>query len=513
MGTALKSRLLAFLLAIVTTISLLSTTASAVDYVDVWQSAGGSGANNASVTSGGVWAPRYQGFRIAVLDYAGKPAFTFNGKDYLDLLFSYPYNCSYYGLENKTDGYRKASIYRSDWESKCYEITISDLYSGINSGQLSFKTNGEVSVTASNLKNIPYHLDRQNGYWYKQGTKVKEKMYGTLDDKVDINAALFAILNLRANGVGYFWKPKSDIFVGQPYSSAELNALANNQTTPMDLMGSRKLVISVEPIIWNQLRISASQFSRYSVYGTQTDIGFICKKLIEWGTDFAGAAGGGKNGGYDWSLFGNVGRKAMVLTKGIKIHYYHNGTEDIQQTWVIDPPVDNGKPVDNDTVAAMQPGWSLHLYQLRGSDDQTHTYDSHNYPITDPGPHGDNPNYKEHPAPDPKTDPCTSDKINSLLDKIHYRIVKVYDQEVLYASIDENGELTLTKGTEHVSTHVREQTLPKIEVQDEMPEYRMVEWKYTYDQYVPVTEGGTESTKWEDEPIAGRTVVNSDIAA
>ena len=81
------------------------------------------------------------------------------------------------------------------------------------------------------------------------------------------------------------------------------------------------------------------------------------------------------------------------------------------------------------------------------------------------------------------------------------------------ASIDENGELNLTKGTEHVSTHVREQTLPKIEVQDEMPEYRMVEWKYTYDQYVPVTEGGTESTKWEDEPIAGRTVVNSDIAA
>ena len=161
----------------------------------------------------------------------------------------------------------------------------------------------------------------------------------------------------------------------------------------------------------------------------------------------------------------------------------------------------------------MQPGWSLHLYQLRGSDDQTHTYDSHNYPITDPNPHGDNPNYKEHPAPDPKTDPCTSDKINSLLDKAHYRIVKVYDQEVLYVHYDDEGYPYFEKGVEHISTHVREQTLPKIEVQDEMPEYRMVEWKYTYDQYVPVTEGGTESTKWEDEPIAGRTVVNSDIAA
>lgn len=505
MKVALKSRLLAFLLAIVTILSLLSTTVSAVDYVDVWQSAGGSGIKNASTTSGGVWVPRYQGFRIAILDYAGKPAFTFAGKDYLDLLFSYPYNCSYYGLENKTDGYRKASIYRSDWESKCYAVTISDLYSAINSGQLGFNTNGTMAETNSNLKNIPYHLDRQNGYWYKQGTKVKAKMYGASDDKIDINAALFAILNLR-DEYSYFWQPKSDIFVGQPYSSAELNALANNQTTPMDLMGSRKLVISVEPIIWNQLRISASQFSRYSVYGTQTDIGFICKKLIEWGTDFAGAAGGGKNGGYDWSLFGNVGRKAMALTKGIKIHYYHNGTEDIQQTWVIDPPVDNGKPVDNDTVAAMQPGWSLHFYQLKGSEDQTHTWDSHNYPTDGTS------TYVEHPAPDPKTDPCTSDKINSLLDKLHYRIVKVYDQEVLYVHYDE-GNPYFEKGIEHVSTQIREQTLPKIEVQDEMPEYRMVEWKYTYDQYVPVTEGGTESTKWEDEPIAGRTVVNSDIAA
>lgn len=77
----------------------------------------------------------------------------------------------------------------------------------------------------------------------------------------------------------------------------------------------------------------------------------------------------------------------------------------------------------------------------------------------------------------------------------------------------DEGNPYFEKGIEHVSTQIREDTLPKIEVQDEMPEYKLVEWKYTYDQYVPVTEGGTESTKWEDEPIAGRTVVNSDIAA
>lgn len=175
--------------------------------------------------------------------------------------------------------------------------------------------------------------------------------------------------------------------------------------------------------------------------------------------------------------------------------------------WNVLPPTDSGQKVLNTEVYLRQPGWSLHAYLLKKPGDQTHTWDSHNYPTDGSG------TYVEHPAPDPGTDPCTSTTIEKNKSKLHYRIVKVYDQEVLYASIDENGELNLTKGTEHVSTHVREQTLPKIEVQDEMPEYKLVEWKYTYDQYVPVTEGGTESTKWEDEPIAGRTVVNSDIAA
>ena len=243
--------------------------------------------------------------------------------------------------------------------------------------------------------------------------------------------------------------------------------------------------------------------------GTQTTIGNIMNELIAQGTDFANAAGGGVNGGYDYSLFGHAGRKAMTLASDVSFEYKKDKTGSlVKEHWIMKAPINpNIANVSNELVNIRTEGWSIQMYGLKNDGDQTHTWDSHNYPTDGTS------TYVEHPAPDPKTDPCTSDKINSLLDKAHYRIVKVYDQEVLYASIDENGELNLTKGTEHVSTHVREQTLPKIEVQDEMPEYRMVEWKYTYDQYVPVTEGGTESTKWEDEPIAGRTVVNSDIAA
>ena len=260
-------------------------------------------------------------------------------------------------------------------------------------------------------------------------------------------------------------------------------------------------IVFMEPLFYNRLNKKNGDTSSYLFYGTVSNYGqFINDEAAKGGWSNGDNTGGNLDRVLHKSLTWSMYTENLLQTSGMSIQ---PGTKH---------PNFNGEMPNNVFMNAKWWGFGLHYYKFK-STTATHTWDSHNYPITNPGPHGDNPNYKEHPAPDPKTDPCTSDKINSLLDKAHYRIVKVYDQEVLYASIDENGELNLTKGTEHVSTHVREQTLPKIEVQDEMPEYRMVEWKYTYDQYVPVTEGGTDSTKWEDEPIAGRTVVNSDIAA
>lgn len=262
-------------------------------------------------------------------------------------------------------------------------------------------------------------------------------------------------------------------------------------------------IVFMEPLFYSRLNDRNGYASTFMFYGTISNYGkFINDKNLNqgWsnGDDVGGNLDRALHKSLAWSMYTEndlqLEGKAPII-RGTKHPNFNdeipNGNLNNSQWW----------------------GFGLHYYILSAGESSTHTYDSHNYPITDPGPHGDNPNYKEHPAPDPSKDPCTSTTVEKNKDKAHYRIVKVYDQEVLYASIDENGELNLTKGTEHVSTHVREQTLPKIEVQDEMPEYKLVEWKYTYDQYVPVTEGGTESTKWEDEPIAGRTVVNSDIAA
>ena len=487
--------------------------------------AGGAGStpNNPNSNGKGVWSSDMQGFRITVLDYSGDPAFTFMGKDSLDLLFSTK-NLStmqYFGAGDKLSGTRNTKMSLDKINTKVY--TLDTLYSQLSSGLLdtTLPIGGDkpAAIEKTKKSNVSKHLTQEKSggktTWVKWGSEVRKDFYGS-GEQMDLNSLLYTILNLHTGGTTgtWLWQPKSSAYFGNTtITASEKAALTSGKLSPVELMASKAVVVTVEPIIWNKLRIDSNTYA-WGVYGTQTTVGGIIDWLVSGG--WYRPSYGATWGGFDESLFGRVGRKAMVMADNyIHFHSYTSkpSGKRVVGKWNVLPPTDSGQKVLNTEVYLRQPGWSLHAYLLKKPGDQTHTYDSHNYPITDPGPHGDNPNYKEHPAPDPKTDPCTSDKINSLLDKAHYRIVKVYDQEVLYASIDENGELNLTKGTEHVSTHVREQTLPKIEVQDEMPEYRMVEWKYTYDQYVPVTEGGTESTKWEDEPIAGRTVVNSDIAA
>lgn len=260
-------------------------------------------------------------------------------------------------------------------------------------------------------------------------------------------------------------------------------------------------IVFMEPLFYNRLNKKNGDTSSYLFYGTVSNYGkFINDEAAKGGWSNGDNTGGNLDRALHKSLTWSMYTENLLQTSGMSIQ---PGTKH---------PNFNGEMPNNVFMNAKWWGFGLHYYKFK-STTATHTYDSHNYPITDPNPHGDNPNYKEHPAPDPSKDPCTSTTVEKNKDKLHYRIVKVYDQEVLYVHYDDEGYPYFEKGVEHISTHVREQTLPKIEVQDEMPEYRMVEWKYTYDQYVPVTEGGTESTKWEDEPIAGRTVVNSDIAA
>ena len=86
-----RTRILSVMLLIML-ISIIPQIAYAFTPVDGIASAGGSGKSPGSPKPGGnsgVWSSRFQGFRIAVLGYDGAPAFTFGGKDYLDLVFSY----------------------------------------------------------------------------------------------------------------------------------------------------------------------------------------------------------------------------------------------------------------------------------------------------------------------------------------------------------------------------------------------------------------------------------------
>lgn len=495
---------------------LIQPVFAAGDTITVWPSGSGGGITGGSSTGKGVWNDNYQGFRITILDYTGEPAFTFAGKDHLDLLYSYPKTMDLYGTYNKTSYRRGIAGSYAELSKSSYIITFSDLKAAANSGQINVAAKGDGSAALSSLLNLHKPLLKNGNTWEGFGKTIKNQLYGPSSEDIADNAALWAIMNIRLNGK-WLWQPKSGAFLaGNNYTAQEIAAMNSGKEgcTPSALMASRKLIISIEPIVWNQLRLSSTQWSKYSVYGTQTTIGNIMNELIAQGTDFANAAGGGVNGGYDYSLFGHAGRKAMTLASDVSFEYKKDKTGSlVKEHWIMKAPINpNIANVSNELVNIRTEGWSIQMYGLKNDGDQTHTYDSHNYPITNPEPHGDNPNYKEHPAPDPSKDPCTSTTVEKNKDKLHYRIVKVYDQEVLYVHYDE-GNPYFEKGIEHVSTQIREDTLPKIEVQDEMPEYKLVEWKYTYDQYVPVTEGGTESTKWEDEPIAGRTVVNSDIAA
>lgn len=58
---------------------IVSELSTAYGIIDMWYSAGGDIKSHYGdvVTTSGVWHPKRSGFRIAVLDEAGEPAFTY----------------------------------------------------------------------------------------------------------------------------------------------------------------------------------------------------------------------------------------------------------------------------------------------------------------------------------------------------------------------------------------------------------------------------------------------------
>ena len=128
-----KTRLISILLLVIMTISIIPQIAYAsggFKPIDAQGAAGGSGVVPGSPKPGGnsgVWSDRFQGFRISVLGYDGAPAFTFMGKDYLDLVFSYDNikEMDYFGDGHKLGVFR--TIHESQDELNTKILTISDI--------------------------------------------------------------------------------------------------------------------------------------------------------------------------------------------------------------------------------------------------------------------------------------------------------------------------------------------------------------------------------------------------
>ena len=199
------------------------------------------------------------------------------------------------------------------------------------------------------------------------------------------------------------------------------------------------MAIVVEPLIWVELRNWGGQRTGVMLYGTPTNIADAIRKLHNSGkwTSY-----GWEKGGWDVDLF-RASRSSFVLSKDVD----YAGV-----TYKLPWDVNTAKPDTNDPrINQKDLGYAMHIY-ICGSDDGTHTWDNNQYP--------DSSKFTEHPAPDPAVDPPTAGKYPSDKPSCIYRIVKVYDKEVL-----KEGE---GKSIEHVATYVRENTYSKIEIQDEI---------------------------------------------
>lgn len=149
-------------------------------------------------------------------------------------------------------------------------------------------------------------------------------------------------------------------------------------------------------------------------------------------------------------------------------------------------PLSEGENLTDEELAQRYPDWcpyydnTLYVRLLYvETPPSTHTWDKPNYPTGEPG-----------PAPDPTKDPENPVDKNSRF--LHYRIVKVYEEQN-----EDTGEIT------HVETTVRYPTVPIIYIEDEL-QYRLIEWKYG-NPYSSVD----SSTEWEDPAISNVIPVES----
>lgn len=463
---------------------------------------------SSSSSSSGKWTEEMQGIRITVVNAYCEPAMLFNGKyEHLDLLFSRKNlgKVDYFAGGSKVQYYRYPTCTNLE-DDKSYHIAFSELSSAIKSEAFNVKVQYGGKGSYTRLNSFPKPIIEKNNTFTANGEAIRKALYGDKNssNKVDQAAMFYNVFNIY-DSKGYIWSFREDkLSSAHPkLTDDDIKAIKHPEWAKdengkeveslFSIMQKRGFTIVVEPIIWAQLRHDANVFSPYMVYGTQTALGYTIDWLAQK-TSF-GKAVNAKYGGYDTALFGKVGRKSMWVDNNVYSHgavYFENGVmktrvNDHQRTvngqvikyavWFDRPQnLDSSTKISNTEIWDVSPGWAMQMYipsngTITPDENSTVTWDSEKDP--------DNKNLV--PAPEPPTTAKSEDK--------HYRIVKVYEDEV------QDSETTTT--IQHVTTNVREQTIPNIYVQDEA-KYKVIEWKYG-NPYTPVK----ESTQWDDTEISG----------
>lgn len=496
--------------------ALLSLTLlPAPAYADGWNVSAGGGGGGGKV-GGGRWNDTMQGLRITVITPEGKPAFTF-GNDpsltSLDMLYSVKNTdkidismggCkaidTFYGPFNNTSAARiggsnekalKRGIHQNITAFGYMNDAIGIGRGGTNNPDFIWK----VVAPDTRGANKKYKQLSQvkpvddTGDWRLHGAEIRQLMYGSTDqNEPDKDAAIHVMFNLYNKDTDKpVWQLTSS---GKKYLSEDVikayeQGLKRKPvclTTKLMVLGGFAIV--VEPIMWGELRNGENSYSGIVLYGTATNIAKGIEELVK---NKAWYQSNYKTGGYDVSLYKNT-RHSMVLTKPI---------EYAGQKYTVPSRVkDNSYRVPNKEMLQHTLGWAMHIYVCGGADDKTHTWDNNKYP--------DKTKYVEHPAPNPKEDPPTKPIIDTVKDKLHYNIVKFYEEEV------EDSSSPTGKRINHISTHERIETLPKIQVEDEEKAggYKVVEWKWSSDPKPAIVTGkkADGATEWTDPMIESLNV-------
>lgn len=455
-------RIISVLLIIATTISLLTIPSFAG-----WDvSAGGTG--NGGSVGDGKWSSKMQGIRITIITPSGEPAFTFGYNSLLtgvDMLYSTK-NTSKVTIS--MGGCKAIDTFYSFFNTKTAVVDGSDfsaLKAGIHENISAFPyfqaavgigtggTSNESYVWRYSApdpvgagkkfnelaKTMPVYANGET--WQLNGERIRQLLYGSLDqEKMDDDAAMHVMFDIYNKNSGLpIWaltEAGEKALSGYPeYVAAYKQGLnAEKKCLATRLMELGNMAIVVEPIQWAELRNSENSYSGFVLYGTATNIARGIEELVSGGSWYQKAY---KKGGYDVSLYKNT-RHSMVLTKEI---------EYAGRTYKVPSQVNNNSYyVLNDECLDSSLGWAMHIY-ICGSGDKTHTWDSNKYPESTPT------TFKEHPAPDPKEDPLTKDKVEQLKEKLHYNIVKFYEQEIL--KDDGTSEII------HVATYERSENLSR----------------------------------------------------